>query len=168
MTSRWIPAISAGVLLAILGGCGSSPVYKKEEFNQDSPYQLPTSHTFDQACQAAQLALLSQGYQLQSTSTDAVHGQKNFQPDDEVNSTLDVIVTCRATSGGSTIFATAVKTTYELKKVSGNTGFSVSGTSITMPWSKTADSLVKVAGVTISDDSFYTRFFKLVSNYLPK
>jgi hypothetical protein len=65
------------------------------------------------------------------------------------------------------VFANAVETTYELKKTSGSTGFSVAGAgSITMPWSKGADSLVKVTGVTIADNRFYQRFFDLMGTYL--
>lgn len=168
MKTPLLHTLSISVLLATLVGCGSSPVYKKEGFDQESPYQLATAQTPKQACDAAQVALLSQGYHIDSNDPLAVHGQKSFQPDDEVNATLDFFITCKATSGGSTVFATAVETTYELKKTSGNTGLSVSGTSISLPWSKSADSLVKVAGITISDDDFYQRFFHLMGNYLPK
>lgn len=168
MNTRLTTVLSMSVLLAALVGCGSSPVYKAEGFDQDSPYQLPTNQSPEKACQAAQLALLSQGYHMESSEPQAMHAQKSFQPDDEVNATLDFFITCKATSGGSTVFATAVETTYELKKTSGSTGLSISGTSFSMPWSKSADSLVKVAGITIDDNDFYSRFFKLMGNYLPK
>ncbi|WP_419095689.1 DUF2242 domain-containing protein [Curvibacter soli] len=119
------------------------------------------------ACDAAQMALLSQGYRIEASDGLSVHAQKHFQPDDEVNTTIDFYVTCKEQDGGAMVFANAVETTYELKKTSNATGFSVAGAgSITMPWSKSADSLVKVAGQTIADGKFYQRFFDLLSTYL--
>lgn len=154
-------------LLAVLAGCGSSPVYKEEGFKKETPYQRAMDQPPAKACDAAQRALLSQGYRIEASDGQAIHAQKLFQPDDEVNATIDFFVTCKDHDGGSMVFANAVETTYALKKTSGATGFSVAGAgSITMPWSKSADSLVKVAGQTIADGKFYQRFFDLLSTYL--
>jgi len=154
-------------LLAALAGCGSSPVYQDEGFKKESPYQRAVDQPPGKACDAAQMALLSQGYRIETSDGLAIHAQKHFQPDDEVNATIDFFVTCKDRDGASMMFANAVETTYELKKTSGATGFSVAGAgSITMPWSKSADSLVKVASQTIADGKFYQRFFDLLATYL--
>lgn len=153
--------------VAALAGCGSSPVYKDEAFSQESPYQLTTTQGPQQACEAAQFALLSQGYRVERAEGLTMHFQKHFQPDEDTNATIDFFISCKPRGSGATVFANAVETTYELKKTSGSTGFSVAGAgSITMPWSKGADSLVKVAGITIADNRFYQRFFDLLGTYL--
>lgn len=154
-------------LLAVLAGCGSSPVYKKEDFKKETPFQRAVDDSPVKACDAAQMALLSQGYRIEASDGVSIHAQKHFQPEDEVNTTIDFFVTCKDHDGGSMVFANAVETTYKLKKTSSATGLSVAGAgSITMPWSKSADSLVKVADQTIADGKFYQRFFDLLSTYL--
>ena len=167
MNSTTLKLLAVSCLLAVLGGCGTAPVYKKEAFSQESPFQLVVTQDPQEACHAAQLTLLSQGYRIEKTEALTLVAQKHFQPDDEVNATIEFFVTCKPYDGGATVFANAVETTYELKKTASSTGFSVAGAgSITMPWTKGADSLVKVAGATISDKKFYQRFFDLLSKYL--
>ena len=85
------------------------------------------------------------------------------------NVTIDFDITCKAVGTGSTVFANAVETSYKLKKVSGGASLNVAGAGgFALPWSKSADSLVKVSGNTISDEKFYKRFFELMSGYLGK
>lgn len=167
MTSSLQKLAFAACAIAALVGCGSSPVYKEEAFSQESPYQLITTQGPQQACEAAQFALLSQGYRIERAEGLTMHFQKHFQPDEDTNATIDFFISCKPRDSGATVFANAVETTYELKKTAGSTGFSVAGAgSITMPWSKGADSLVKVAGITIADNRFYQRFFDLLGTYL--
>ena len=153
----------------MLGACGISNVYREEAFSKESPYQRHFLRGETQVCDAAQRTLLSQGYRIEQASELNVRAKKDFQPDDEVNITIDVDVTCHADGSGSTAYANAVQTTYELKKTAGGASLSVPGAgSISMPWSKTTDTLVKVAGETISDETFYRRFFNLLSDILGK
>ncbi|MFZ2394645.1 MAG: DUF2242 domain-containing protein, partial [Rhodoferax sp.] len=56
--------IAAAMLLAFLGGCGGGGVYKEEAYKPESPYQRTVPHSEVKACEAAQLALLSQGYRI--------------------------------------------------------------------------------------------------------
>ena len=64
-------------------------------------------------------------------------------------------------------FATALQDRYSLKKsaTSASVGVSALG-SLSLPFSSSNDSLVKVGSETISKRSFYDSFFELVENYL--
>ncbi|MBU0588089.1 MAG: DUF2242 domain-containing protein [Gammaproteobacteria bacterium] len=169
MARRPLGLALAVALLGLLAACGTSDVYRKEAFSKESPYQRHFLRDETQVCDAAQRTLLSQGYRIEQVSALNVKARKDFQPDDEVNITIDMDVTCHANSSGSTAYVNAVQTTYELKKTAGGASLSVPGAgSISMPWSKTTDTLVKVAGETISDEAFYKRFFDLLSDILGK
>lgn len=155
------------VASSLLAGCGGPSVYRDEAFQPESPYQRKYSLQAQQACEGAQLALLSQGYRLEKVEASQVKAKKDFQPDEEVNVTLDFDVVCKDYEAGAMVFANAVETTYNLKKSTGATSLSVPAAgSFSLPWSKSADSLVKVAGQTITDPEFYKRFFDLVADYL--
>lgn len=159
-------SIAASTMMA-LWGCGGPNVYRDESFGHESPYQRVFSMPAQKACEGAQFALLSQGYRLESVDPNEIKAKKDFQPDDETNITIEFNVTCKERPPGSFIFANAVQTTYELKKSSQSSSLSIpSAGSISLPWGKTAESLVKVGGETISDTEFYARFFTLVRTYL--
>lgn len=154
--------------LALLAACGTPSVYQDEAFSKASPYFKQFRQNETQACEAAQHALLSQGYRIERFEAQNVRAKKDFQPDDEVNVTIDFDVVCKPSGSGATVFVNAVETTYELKKTSSPTSLSLPGASIAMPWSKSTDALVKVAGKTIEDERFYKRFFDLLATYLGK
>lgn len=154
--------------LALLAACGTPSVYTDEAFSKESPYFKQFRQSEVQACEAAQHALLSQGYRIERFEAQNVRAKKDFQPDDEVNVTIDFDVVCKPSGSGATVFVNAVETTYELKKTSSPTSLSLPGASIAMPWSKSTDALVKVAGKTIEDERFYKRFFDLLATYLGK
>ncbi|HCY14785.1 MAG: hypothetical protein A2Z93_15800 [Curvibacter sp. GWA2_64_110] len=154
--------------LALLAACGTPSVYPDEAFSKESPYFKKFRQSEAQACEAAQHALLSQGYRIERAEAQNVRAKKDFQPDDDVNVTIDFDVVCKASDSGATVFVNAVETTYELKKTSGAASLSVSGGGIALPWGKSTDALVKVAGKTIEDERFYKRFFDLLTTYLGK
>jgi len=154
-------------MLSLLTACGGPSVYGDEAFEKETPYQRKFDIKARQACEGAQLALLSQGYRIESGDALQIKAKKDFQPEDDVNITVDFDVTCRDSDAGALVFANAVETTYNLKKTSGSTSLSIPAAgSFSLPWSKTADSLVKVAGKTVTDKKFYDRFFELVASYL--
>ena len=160
---------AASVALQMLSGCGSPSVYRDESFVRESPYHREFLHSSSDVCESAQRALLSQAYRIERLDGLNIRARKDFQPDDEVNVTIDFDVTCKATANGALVFANAIETTHKLKKTAGAAGLSLPGAgSISMPWSKSSDSLVKVAGVTITDTTFYRRFFDLVANFLSR
>jgi len=156
------------ITTTLLAACGTPSVYPDEAFSKESPYFKQFRQSEVQACEAAQHALLSQGYRIERAETQNVRAKKDFQPDDEVNVTIDFDVVCKPSGSGATVFVNAVETTYELKKTSSAASLSVPGGGIAMPWSKSTDALVKVAGKTIEDQKFYKRFFDLLTNYLGK
>lgn len=155
------------LLVNTLVACGGPSVYRDESFNHEAPYQRKYVARALEVCNAGQLALLSQGYRLERAEYGEVKARKDFQPDDEINVTIDFDVVCKDFETGSIVFANAVETTFHLKKTTGSTSLSVPAAgSFSLPWSKSADSLVKVAGRTIADQQFYKRFFDLMGSYL--
>ncbi len=160
---------AVALLLAMLlgAGCGDHPVYRDEAFQEQSPFRRNLTVTAQQACEAAQFAMLSQAYRISLKEATEIRGQKDFQPDDDVNVTIDLDVICKDVSAGSIIFANAIQTKYELKKSSKTTSVGIPSVgSLSLPWGKTAENLVKVGGETIADEDYYARFFALVQNIL--
>lgn len=155
------------VLAALIGGCGGHDVYRDETFATASPYRKSLKASARQACDGAQLALLSQGYRLERTEPELIKGIKEFQPDEDIHAIVEFSVVCKDRGPGSMMFANAVQTKFELKKSSKSLNLGVSSAgSISLPWGKTTEALVKIAGETISDQDFYARFFSLVQTYL--
>ena len=151
----------------LLAGCGGHDVYRDESFKQDSPYRQDYPVPASNACNAAQLAILSQGYKVSLNDGSSIYAQKDFQPDDEINVTIEMNVVCKDYLSGSMVFANAVQTKYELKKSRQTTSLGIPSVgSISLPMGKTTESLVKVGGETVADPAFYQRFFALVRSYL--
>ncbi|MCX7172074.1 MAG: DUF2242 domain-containing protein [Proteobacteria bacterium] len=160
---------TVALILAMLAGagCGDRPVYRDEAFKEDSPFRRNLAVTAQRACEAAQLAMLSQAYRISMNEATEIRGQKDFQPGDDTNVTIDLDVICKDVTAGSIIFANAIQTKYELKKSSKTTSVGIPSVgSLSLPWGKTAENLVKVGGETISDEQYYARFFTLVKNIL--
>lgn len=155
------------VLATLIGGCGGREVYRDETFATESPYRKHMDVPAQRACESAQLALLSQGYRLETIEPNSIKGVKDFQPSEDIHAIVEFNVVCRDYRSGSIMFANAVQTKYELKKSSKtlNLGVSSAG-SVSLPWGKTTEALVKIAGETISDQEFYSRFFALVQTYV--
>ncbi|MCX7174136.1 MAG: DUF2242 domain-containing protein [Proteobacteria bacterium] len=160
-----LPTLSATLL--ILAGCGGHDVYRDESFKEDSPFRQRYSVPAAKACEGAQLAILSQGYKILLGDNSVIYAQKDFQPDDDINVTIEMNVVCKNYLSGSILFANAIQTKYELKKSRQTTSVGIPSVgSISLPMGKTTDSLVKIGGETISDQAFYQRFFTLVRTYL--
>lgn len=162
------------ILLAVIlvttvtvGGCGGPRVYRQETFEAESPFKADLNVSAQKACEAAQLALLSQGYRLESTEPYSIKARKDFQPETELNAVIEFSVVCKDYLAGSILFANAVQTSYELKKSRQSTSISVpTAGSLSLPLGKTTESLVKISGETISDKAFYARFFALVQSFI--
>ncbi|WP_158637000.1 DUF2242 domain-containing protein [Extensimonas vulgaris] len=160
--------VGALALALACTACGTRPVYEEEQFKKDSPYQRTYATGEQEACDAALRALLSQGYRIDEAKETTIHAHKEFQPEEELNAVLDFSVICKAADRGATVFVNAIETRYKLKKVSGGASVSVGGGGISLPWSKSADSLVKVSSTTVTEKKFYKQFFDLVASFLPK
>lgn len=154
-----------GVLLQT--GCGTNAAYTGESFSSDSPFKLRVDSDIDAACESARRSLLGQGYLIDLASSGEVKGRKAATVEGKQNAFIEMNVVCVPERGGSTIFATGVLSTYDLKKnsSSASVGLSALG-SISLPIGQSVDSLVKVSEQTIDDKEYYKRFFTAVETIL--
>jgi hypothetical protein len=153
--------------VSALTACGTPPVHQSERFDPQAPFQYRIPTELERACEAARLALLSQGYGTEQARPDQLKGSKTFQPETEIHVVLEFNVVCAATRFGTTLYTTAQETRYELKKTSHSAGLGVAGVgSISLPWGSSTEALVKVGGHTIDDPEFYKRFYELVDKQL--
>ena len=165
--------LAASLLTTLLVGCGSfdkGKVYAaQEKFASGETY----SRLFDAAppkvCRSARLALMSQGYLVNSTQTTVVEGRKHFQPDPGSNLEIIIRVECITDAPDGKVslaFAAAIQDTYVVKRSTNSASLGVGGIgSVSMPFSESSDGLTKVASVTITSADFYDRLFDLIKQY---
>ena len=172
LSFRRVAFCVAACLSALLTGCSTpgkvpSP---QEHFGSVETYSRLFDAAPSQACEAARRALLSQGYLVNTTSSELVEGKKSFQPEAESHLEITIRVVCilETTDGKvSLAFATAVQDRYALKKANSSASLGVSAIgSLSLPFMSGSDSMVKVGSETISADGFYEKFFDLVKRYL--
>ena len=167
-----VPTLFAVLLAGALSACSTpstSVVYQHEEFDSASTYSRSFAASAGETCEAARRALLSQGYLINQAKSDLVDGRKNFQPnsDNHVQLVFRIVCVADASGKGSTAFVSALEDRYALKKSNNSASLGVGGLgSISLPFSSSDDSLVKVASETIPTGKFYQRFFVLVERYL--
>ena len=77
------------ILAVALAGCGNSPVFKEESFNPKSPYQYRAPAEVDKVCEAARLALLSQGYTVKEAAVNQLSATKAFQPESDIHAVIE-------------------------------------------------------------------------------
>jgi hypothetical protein len=161
------------VLIAALTGCttGAKPVvYHSEKFDSTDVYARRFPVAANVACEAVRRTLLSQGYVISAASTSQVDGRKSFQPENDVHVQIAFRVVCaidNADGKVASVFANALEDRYALKKVNNSASVGVGALgSVSLPFSSSDDSLVKVASATIAEEKFYARFFQLVEQFL--
>jgi hypothetical protein len=170
--------IAALLTLASIAGCAlppganrsSSSVYQQERFQPDETFSRLFDANVRDTCEAARRALLSQGYIITTTRSEAVTGSKRFQPEGEVHIEISFTVVCvpeGADGSITTAYVSALQDRYVLKKTPNNTsvGVGMFG-SISVPLSSSEDSLVKVGSETIPAGQFYDRYFALMQRLL--
>lgn len=153
-------------------GCTSTPpnVYKEEKFDSTNIYSRRFEVSSTVACEAVRRTLLSQGYVIGVVTANQVNGTKSFQPRSDAHVQIAFRVVCTdddAKGDKSSIYVTALEDRYALKKVNNvaSLGVGVLG-SVSVPFSASDDSLVKVASETIAAEGFYSRFFDVVERFL--
>ncbi len=168
----------AALFLALaLAGCGTgSPkrvVYDPEEFDSTTTHSRSYPATDAQTCEAARRALLSQGYLITASNADLVTGRKSFQPANEVHVEVEFRVVCardlsaKAGQRQSIAFVTALQDRYGIKKTNNAASVGVGAIgSLSLPFSSSDDSMVKVASETLTDERFYDRFYALIDRFL--
>ena len=165
-------ALACGAIL-VMAGCTSAGVKTfgvQENFGSVATYSRLFDATPAQTCEASRRALLSQGYVISSSSADLVEGKKSFQPEPESHLQMMVRVVCvpEANDGKVSLgFVTATQDTYALRKTNNSASVGVGAIgSVSLPFSSSSESLVKVGSETIAKDTFYDSFFDLVKRYL--
>lgn len=164
----------AMVLALALAGCGTearkaASVYQNEHFKPDETFSRLFDANAAATCEAARLALLSQGYVINTANKDVVTGNKRFQPDGDMHIEINFTVTCAPDAREtklSTVFVNAVQERYALKKASTSASVGLPVGSLSIPLSSSDDSLVRVGSETIPAGNFYDRFFALVQRYV--
>ena len=164
-----IPAAAA----ALLSACAMSKpttTFQHEEFEPGNTYSRSFAAGETQTCEAARRALLSQGYVVSSANADLVNARKSFQNDAETHIEIEFRVVCapEVKGGGKTlVFVSALQDRYALKKSNNSASLGVGALgSVSLPFTGSDDSLVKVASETITAANFYDRYFRLVTRYL--
>lgn len=165
-------AIPLLVCLLALGGCqmARAPLGPQEQFDSSSTFSRSFGASPAHTCEAARRALLSQGYVINAATKDMVHGRKNFQPAMETHVEMEIRVVCapETRSGKSTLgFVTAQQDRFALKKSNTAASLGVGAVgSLSLPFSQSDDSLVRVGSETISAEDFYERLFVLINRFL--
>lgn len=158
----------------LLAGCNTPPaklrVYQNEGFENNETFSRLFDAPVDLTCEAARRALLSQGYVLSTVKPDAIDGTKSFQPEGDVHVQIEFHVVCAPDGAGgkiATAYVSALQDRYALKKSpnSASLGLAAIG-SVSIPFTASDDSMVKVASETIPAGPFYDRFFALMQRYL--
>lgn len=178
MTLSWMRCKATARLLGfaslsgLLAACGTpmKSFPSQEQFSSTATYSRLFDATAAQTCEAARRALLSQGYIVSTAREDLVEGRKSFQPEPESHLQMEIRVVCAPESGDGKVslgFVTALQDVYALKKSNNSASLGVGALgSVSLPFSSSNDSMVKVASKTITSDAFYDRFFDLVRRYL--
>ena len=173
-SQRWALSCGLAGAVTVLSGCvatsGPRTFEVQENFNSATTFSRLFDAAPAQTCEASRRALLSQGYIVATSGADLVEGKKNFQPDAESHLQMTVRVVCvpEANDGKLSLgFVTALQDTYALRKTNNSASVGVGAIgSVSLPFSASSDSLVKVASATVSKDAFYDSFFDLVKRYL--
>lgn len=160
----------------LLAGCGTlpgstqGPQGPQEKFGSLATYSRLFDATPAQTCEASRRALLSQGYLINTSSAELVEGKKNFQPGSETHMQMVIRVVCVPESPTGKIslgFVTAIQDSFALRKTNNSASLGVGAIgSVSLPFSSSSESLVRVGSETITADTFYESFFDLVKRYL--
>lgn len=149
-------------------GLGRPPSIAYEDFGSTDLYSRHVDATEARACEAARRGLLSQGYVVTAGEGNQFRGRKNFPASGTGHVQIEMQVVCASDgAAGAIVFASALQDRYEVKKTSSSAslGIGVLG-SVSLPFSESSDSLVRVASETISSERFYDGFFSVLRRFL--
>ena len=140
----------------------------RDSLNVTAPFSKTLSGSGETVCWCVKRALLSQGYMLDrpDESTSVLTGTRDFQPKDKMNVAIHLQATCADNRNGTSIvFAIATREDSRLQTMKQSTTAGIGPAMITVP-SGSAKVLGVVRRETISDPSFYNRFFQLVQDFV--
>ena len=169
---RVLVPLVIGVAAATLAACAGPRVAieTQESFDSTATFSRTYAALMSATCEAGRRALLSQGYVIGIATSEQVRGRKSFQPGPEAHAEVEVTIVCarEGFAGRRTIaFVNAVQENFSLKKSNNSASVGVSPFgSVSLPFTGSDESLVKVASSTITSAPFYDRFFQLLERYL--
>jgi hypothetical protein len=173
MIHRLSRILALGALpLALLTGCQlpRQKLAPQEHFDSSSTYSRSFGATPAETCEAARRALLSQGYLINTATKDLVDGRKNFQPAVDTHVQMEIRIVCapETRNGTSTLgFVTAQQDRFSLKKSATAASLGVGAVgSLSLPFTASDDSLVRIGSETIAAQEFYERLFLLINRFL--
>ena len=158
----------ASLLLMLLAGCGGPQRYAQgEEFAADARYHRDFAASAAALCDAARRVLLGDGYLVTRTEDPGLVGGKEFQIEEQQHAILNVYVSCEPRAGKSTLYVTATEEHYDVKatRQSSSIGFPMVAP-IYYGTQSEANGQVKTRGETVSERSFYERFYRAVQRQL--
>jgi Uncharacterized protein conserved in bacteria (DUF2242) len=154
---------------ALAAGCASNKhEIARDSFNETAPFSKTLTGGGDTVCWSVKRALLSQGYMLDhpDESGSVLTGTRDFQPKPKINVAIHLQATCADNRNGTSIvFVIATREDSRLQKMKQSTTAGIGPAMITFP-SGSAKVLGVVRRETISDPTFYDRFFQLVQEYV--
>jgi hypothetical protein len=159
-----------GIALAtLIGGCASHKHdLARDSFSESAPFSKTLAGSGDTVCWSVKRALLSQGYMLDrpDESSTILTGTRDFQPNPKLNVAVHLQATCADNRNGTSIvFVIATREDSRLQKMKQSTTAGIGPAMITVP-SGSAKVLGVVRRETISDPTFYARFFQLVEEFI--
>lgn len=156
-------AVAVATLALVACSSTPKPAYQAETFESETPFQFHSDLPPLVLCDYGKRALLSQGYEVDSSSPQNIRGSKFFQPKSDYQTQLRITLVCLPNGHESTVYANALQTLFELKSSGNSTGLSVTGIgSISIPLLNDKGALVKVGEETVTDPEFYRRLFMLI------
>jgi hypothetical protein len=162
---------SAGLFaaVAVVAGCAShGHDLARDSFSESAPFSKTLAGSGDTVCWSVKRALLSQGYMLDrpDESSTILTGTRDFQPKAKLNVAVHLQATCADNRDGTSIvFVIATREDSRLQKMKQSTTAGIGPAMITVP-SGSAKVLGVVRRETISDPTFYNRFFQLVQDFI--
>lgn len=154
---------------ALVTGCASHKhELARDSFNETAPFSKTLTGAGDTVCWSVKRALLSQGYMLDhpDESGSVLTGTRDFQPKPKMNVAIHLQATCADNRNGTSIvFVIATREDSRLQKMKQSTSAGIGPAMITLP-SGSAKVLGVVRRETISDPTFYDRFFQLIEEYV--
>lgn len=161
-----IAKLEVVLISLLLTACGGNDAYyKTENFQGNTGHWQEYPLRANEVCRVARQVLLKDGYVIESAAATATSvpliAVKEFKGDENQYSILRVYVTCEEQVPGSRLFITAVESGYDIKasRQSSGVGIPLVGP-LTISKTSESEAQVKTSGQTITEKSFYERFFR--------
>lgn len=150
-----------------LAACGGPRTYAgKEDFQVDPRHRKEFSAMAAPVCDSARRVLQGDGYIVEKSIDHDLVGSKEFPIEDDRHALLRVYVTCSQRTSGSTMFVTATEEHFDVKASSESTSIGVPLTPLSISSKREIDHQVKTRGETVTNRTFYERFYRAVQKEL--